>query len=602
MLLRKKSTLPLFLSVLSLYFAPNVNAMAPKRLGHANQEPIKISFLLTNDIHGHIAPKLTYLGAIADQLRQSSDYRNGKAGLFILDSGDQFQGTLLSNYDEGASLFNTFNEIGYDAIVPGNHDYDFGPLGWLYDRVNPDETSADPREVIKNLASMARFPLLSANTYFKDSILAGGHRIRLDDQCKPSNETPVSAPDFQNAKRPEFLKPYQIVKRAGVRVALIGLDNRSTSSSTTKENVSDLCFRDEVTEYLELRRELEGKADLFVILLHQGDTDKSFEGSEITKKINAAIPNGVHLVAAGHTHFVHNANVGGVRVIQDGANGKNYGRVDLYFDPISRTVNTEKTDSAAGISIENQTCDEQKAAFACKQLNLPLHSHPAIDRIVEGATLAIAPLAKKKLAFASAIIRSHRIDESPLANLLTDALRKISKTQVALMNTGGIRAPLQAGDVLYENLFEVLPFQNQAVILTELPWETLRAALLSAIQTCGRYGTLAQSGLRIRFTRDCSGANGEIDLGAKLLHVSTLDGQVLLDSESGKEAQGSLPIRVATLDFIASGGSGFTMFSGARIDGTLGITRELIAESLAESIPELDSKTDGRFLNVHHSK
>jgi len=568
----------------------------------ASGDPIKISFLLTNDIHGHIAPKLTYLGTIAQQLRQSPEYQSGKAGLFILDSGDQFQGTLLSNYDEGASLFNVLNEIGYDAIVPGNHDYDFGPLDWLYDRVSPGDTSNDPREVIKSLASMARFPLLSANTYLKDSIRTEGRAVALDDQCKPAHETPSSPLDFEGALRPAFLKPYTLITRAGVRVALIGLDNRSTSSSTTLENVSDLCFRDEVTEYLELRKKLEGQADVFVILLHNGDTDKSFEGSEITRKINAAIPNGVHLVAAGHTHFVHNANVGGVHVIQDGANGKNYGRVDLYFDPKSRTVKTDQTDSAAGISIDAESCDQTKAPFACKQLSLPLASHSAIDRIIEGASAAIAPLAKKKLATAKATIRSNRIDESPLGNLLTDALRKESKTQVALMNTGGIRAPLQAGDVLYENLFEVLPFQNQAVVLKELPWETLKAALISAIRTCGRYGTLAQSGLRIRFSRDCSTAAGEIDSNAKLIHVSLLDGTVLLDSESGQETAESTKISVTTLDFIASGGSGFSMFAGAKIDATLGITRELIAESMAESVQELSPKTDGRFNNVSESK
>lgn len=573
-------------------------AMAPKRAGHSGSEPVKLSFLLTNDIHGHISPKLTYLGTIADQLRRAPEVRSGKAGVIILDSGDQFQGTLLSNYDEGASLFNTFNEIGYDAIVPGNHDYDFGPLGWLYDRVTLGETSNDPREVIKELASMARFPLLSANTYHRNSILAGGRKIVVDDQCKPSNETPSAPLDFKKARRPEFLKPYEIINRAGVRVALVGLDNRNTPSSTTRENVSDLCFRDEVTEYLELRRDLEGKADVFVVLLHSGDTEKNFEASEITRKINTVIANGVHLVAAGHTHHVHNANVDGVRVIQDGANGKSYGRVDLYFDPITRTVKTNQTDSAAGIQIDEQTCDATKAWFACKQLKLPLASHAAIDRIIEGASLAIAPLAKKKLATAPVTIRSHRIEESALANLLTDSLRRVSGAEIALMNTGGIRAPLQAGEVLYENLFEVLPFQNQAVLLKELPWETLRAALISAVQTCGRYGTLAQSGLRIRYSRDCSGANGEIDLNAKLLSVKTLDGKTLLDTTAGFEIPAATPFRVATLDFIASGGSGFSMFSGARVDSTLGIVRELVAESLAGTIPVLESGIDGRFENL----
>ncbi len=571
-------------------------------LGPQPEEPTKISFLLTNDIHGHLNPKLTYLASISRQLRDRPEYQSGKAGLFILDSGDQFQGTLMSNFDEGHGVFGVLNEIGYDAIIPGNHDYDFGPLGWLYDQVTPGQTSNDPREVITGLAGTANFPMLSANTFLKKTILSHGRPIALDDQCRPLNETLAyetrgEGLDFTNARPPEFLKPYVILSRAGVLVALIGIDNRSTSSTTTKENVSDLCFRDEVSSYLDLRRELEGKADIFVLLMHNGDTDKNLEGSEISRKINAAIPNGVHLVAAGHTHFVHDASVDGVRVIQDGANGLAFGRVDLYYDRITHQVRPDLTRSAAGMKIDPVSCDSAQADFACSQLQLPIASDSSVDSIIHEMNAKVAPLAKQKLAVAVGVIKVSRIEESPLGNALTDALRSATQTQVAVMNTGGIRTSLPSGEITYENLFEVLPFQNQVAVIQHLSWKVMKAALISAIQTCGQYGTLVESGLKIQFQRDCSTAGGTLDPKAKLLHVETVDGELLLDSGQGFEIPADQTLSLATLDFIAAGGSGYSMFAGSSVDSKPGIARELIVNQWLKTPPRLTSEIDHRFQN-----
>ena len=573
------------------------SAMARKH-GRTPGGPVKISFLLTNDLHGHLAPKWTFLASIADRLRALPEYRTGESALYLLDSGDQFQGTLLSNHDEGKSVFRAMNAIGYDAAVPGNHDYDFGPLGWLYDQVTPGLTSDNPREVIEGLARSANFPMLSANTYLKKSILSGGHEVSLDDQCRPSKETPVAPLDFDSADRPAFLKPYVILKKAQVRVALIGLDNRSTPSTTTRENVSDLCFRDEAETYLEIRKQLEGKADVFVILIHNGDTDKSKDASEIARRINAVRADGVHLVAAGHTHQVHNTTVAGVQVIQDGANGKLFGRVDLWFDPRSGKVDASRTESAAGIGIDPDVCDLVNAGFACSQLKFPIPAHPEIDRIVAEGTSAIAPLAKKRLGQADGKIWVDRIQESPLGDALTDALRIAGGTEIAFMNTGGIRTALQKGEVLYENLFEVLPFQNQAVVIRTLSWKVLKGALQAAVQTCGKYGTLVQSGLRIRYSRNCEAAPGDVDPEARLLHVETLSGEVLFDSEQGVEVPEDRNLSATTLDFIASGGSGYSMFSGTRIDSVLGIAREKIAEEWSKNPPRLSPTTDQRFQNL----
>jgi 2',3'-cyclic-nucleotide 2'-phosphodiesterase (5'-nucleotidase family) len=543
--------------------------------------PKKLSFLLTNDLHGSLEP-LARLSTLAKNVRAETDSSGGSSALFILDSGDQFQGTLISNYDEGESLFRAMNAIGYDAAVPGNHDYDFGPLGWLYDKVSPGNTGNNPREVIEKLSGIARFPLLSANTYLKSSIRSGGREIPLDSQCRPANQTPVHELDFGRAERPAFLKPYVILEKSGVRVALIGLDHPATASMTTLENVSDLCFRDVLESYLEIRESLEGQADVFVLMIHQGNAKNSKEASELAEAIEARRAGGVHLVAAGHTHFVHDDLAGGVHVVQDGANGKAYGRVDLYFDPEARTVLPSETRASAGVSISDQTAPD-----------------PEVDEIVARARNQVAPLAGRLLGKLDTQTQGNRISESALGNILSDALKEALGTDLALMNTGGIRAPLPAGEVRYEDLFRVLPFQNQAVSVRKMPWSILKSALQTAIQTCGRYGTLALSGIRVRFTRNCgSGPQArDLDPEARLVRVETVSGKVLYDSATGVEVATGETLSLATLDFLAAGGSGYKMLAGVEVDSTPGIHRELIVEALVKNPALFRTGIDGRFKN-----
>ncbi len=563
---------PALCLVLSLSLCSFASATTPK----------KISFLLTNDLHGSLEP-LVRLSTIARSIRSEADQQSGEAALFILDSGDQFQGTLTSNYDEGDSLFRAMNEIGYDAAVPGNHDYDFGPIGWLYDKVSPGNTGDNPREVIERLSGVARFPLLSANTYLKSSIRADHRTIPLDSQCRPSNQTPAAPLDFIHADRPDFLKPYVIVEKAGIRVAMIGLDHPATASMTTPENVSDLCFRDVLESYLEVRASLEGKADVFVLMIHQGNAKNSREASELAEAIHSRRADGVHLVAAGHTHFVHDDLAGGVHVVQDGANGKAYGRVDLYFDPDTRSVIQDESRATAGISITDQTMPD-----------------PAVDAIVSAARAKVAPLADRKLGKLSAPTQGNRISESALGNILSDALREALGTELALLNTGGIRAPLPAGDIRYEDLFRVLPFQNQAVIVGKMPWSILKSALETAIQTCGRYGTLALSGLKISYARNCgTGPQArDLDPDARLIRVETRSGRVLYDRAGSIEVAAGETFSLATLDFLAAGGSGYKMLSGVEVDSTPGIHRELIVEALIKNPSLLETGLDGRFRNT----
>ena len=363
--------------------------------------------------------------------------------------------------------------------------------------------------------------------------------------------------------------------------------------------MSDLCFRDEVETYLEIRKKLEGLADVFVVLMHNGNSNNANEASEITRKINEAYPDGVHLVAAGHTHFIHDNLIAGTHVMQDGAQAKNFGRVDLFWDPAQKKILSELTQSKAGIPINPTDCNEGKNSFYCDQYSRPIQNHPAIESLIQALHIAISPLADKKIAFAKNKIFIDRISESPLANTLTDALRMATQTDISFMNTGGIRTSLLPGEITYEKFFAVLPFANRVVVLKDLSWKSIKKLLDRTITTCGQFGALMQSGLKIIYSRTCKPGE-DLSKDARLISVSAIDGEILFDEQH--QTPDERTFKVATLDFLASGGEHFDSFQEAKTQETLGIARDIIAEELIKENSVLTQNIDHRFFNQVDSK
>jgi 2',3'-cyclic-nucleotide 2'-phosphodiesterase (5'-nucleotidase family) len=115
-----------------------------------------VSIVATNDLHGHMESLPLLAGYVAN-LRSAREADGG--GVILLDAGDMFQGTLVSNFDEGKSIIRAYNELGYTAVCIGNHDFDYGPVG----RRRGKESDRNPRGALEARAGEARFPFLNAN-------------------------------------------------------------------------------------------------------------------------------------------------------------------------------------------------------------------------------------------------------------------------------------------------------------------------------------------------------------------------------------------------------------------------------------------------------
>src|SRR5262249_4039461 len=142
-----------------------------------------------------------------------------------------------------------------------------------------------------------------------------GNHVQVDQQgCSPIVQAGKTLPqiDWSKAVSPGFLKPYVIKEVGGVRVALIGIDNVYTPTTTTPANVSDLCFEHETDTYLRIREQLDGTADVFILLIHDGNTEQSKLSTLVQTLMSSSRPaHGavVDAVISGHTHFTYNLTV-----------------------------------------------------------------------------------------------------------------------------------------------------------------------------------------------------------------------------------------------------------------------------------------------------
>jgi 5'-nucleotidase/UDP-sugar diphosphatase len=235
-----------------------------------------IRILYVNDFHGFAGPYkplgaeeelggIAYLAGKADQLR-------AERPSLLLAAGDMIQGNNWANLFQGKSSIEVMNAMNFDAMVVGNHEFDFG------------------QAVLRQRVSEASFPVLGANV----------------EGFGP-------------------LKPYTIKEVGGVRVAIIGVVTEDTTVSTHPRNVIGLKFGppdDAVKKYL---GELKGKADIFVVLSHIGyAADRALAESV----------DGIDVIVGGHSHtkLESPTKVGGTIIVQAWEHAKALGVLDLTVE------------------------------------------------------------------------------------------------------------------------------------------------------------------------------------------------------------------------------------------------------------------------------
>jgi 2',3'-cyclic-nucleotide 2'-phosphodiesterase (5'-nucleotidase family) len=197
----------------------------------------------------------------------------------VLDAGDTFHGQTIATLNKGESIAQIMNEIGYDAMVPGNHDFNYG-----YER-------------LAELNGLTNFPILAANVKKEDGST--------------------------------LFDAYFIKEIAGLKVGIFGLATPETTYKTHPDNVKGLTFTDPVEAAKETVEALKDQTDLIILLSHLGMDPSSVDTSiKVAEEVE-----GIDLIIDGHSHTVleQGKKVGDTLIVSTGEYGKNLGAVDLYY-------------------------------------------------------------------------------------------------------------------------------------------------------------------------------------------------------------------------------------------------------------------------------
>jgi len=360
----------------------------------------KIDLLTTNDFHGNLVGG--YESGAAKLAAYIEYYASmNEEGTIILDAGDSFQGTPMSNLLYGAPVVTFFNAAGYTATTVGNHEFDWGI-----------ETVIETME-----ENGAKYQLLTSNVY-KDGVLAS------------------------------WATPYMIKEVDGVKVGIIGMSTPDTAVTAHKDFVGEYTFEDPIEIATALVPELEAKGAELVIVLSHLPAYQDFDTMEITGELVdfANGVSGVDAVIGGHSHNTVNGMVAGIPVVMANKNGRQIGNITLYYD-----------------TVKDEVVISESKAIEVRKGELEIEPMASIQEMVDAYNAELAPVFGEIVGvMASDLIRDYNTT-SAAGNWFADVLREGKGADVAFTNAGGIRIDVMAGDVTMEKVFEIMPFDNTPV-------------------------------------------------------------------------------------------------------------------------------------------
>lgn len=494
-------------------------------VGHASAagERVQITVLSTTDMHGNLMPVDYFtdkpahrgLARVASLIR---DARKGAPDAILIDCGDTIQGSPMAYYFARKNsrptnpMIVAMNALGYDAMVIGNHEYNFG------------------LSVLEKARRESVFPWLSANTYQKHS-----------------NDKTVYV-------------PYVMREVSGVRVAIVGLTTPAIPNWEEPANYAGLEFRDLVPEarkWVAHVRENE-RADVVIAAVHMGlEVDLrtgaaglwNIPGENAAVAVAEQVP-GIDVMLMGHTHReVSGLYVNGVLLAQAGRWADHLARVDLYLDPVETGGWKVIAKSGRSIPVTASTATDPEIA----ELAAPYEAETQA-----WLNKPIGTCARELTAADS------RLRDTAIVDLIHRVQLDAGGADVSFAASFNLNARLPEGAVTVRDIAGLYVYENSLVVV-EVTGAQIKAGLEHAAGYFLPYaeGKTAQDLVDQRqpgYNFDMvEGVDYTIDLtrppGDRILGL-TYQGQPLAPDRK---------LKLALNNYRMNGGGGYTMFKGAPV-------------------------------------
>lgn len=370
---------------------------------------------------------------------------------------------------------------------------------------------------LERLAKQLKFPLLDANVVRR-----------------------------QNGKH--VFKPYKIFKVNGIKVGVFGLSTPETAYKTNPANVTTIEFQNPVDVSKEMIKLLRPKCDVLIALMHMG-VDAS---SEFTSERIARETDGIDLIVDGHSHTAlpEGIRIKDTLIVQAGYYEHFLGKATLEVENhkiVSKRAELLDTDEIRAIC---PTPDKQI-----------LDTLKVVNEKAEQLLNEVVAHSDRELSSERLLVRRN---ESELGNLAADAFRWAAKSDIAIINGGGLRANLPAGDVKKRDIMAIFPFGN-TLRVAEIKGATIREMLEHSVEyyPASFGGFLDVSGLTFSYDPSKPGKHRVQDIFV-----------------GGQPLDADKIYTIALADFQTSGGDDYTMLKDLKIVGELGTFDEILADYL----------------------
>ena len=391
--------------------------------------------LYTNDVHCGIDDAIGYAGLAA----YKKAYEKAGYDVLLADCGDAIQGAAVGTISKGEYIVDIMNEVGYSVATIGNHEFDYG----------------------------------------MDQFMALKDKAQYDYVCC----------NFTDLEGNAVLTPYVIKELGGWKIAFVGVDTPETFTKSTPTYFQDgegnyiYSFNggnggqdlfDIVQKYVD--QAIGEGAEIVVALSHLGTEfiadDKAWTSSDLI-----ANTTGIDAVLDAHSH----STIAGELVLNKDGEEVLLSSTGTKLEALGSLTITEDADGALVLETELHTeklfqdddmttyVEGIKAQYA-ETLNQVV-AHSDVDLIINDPTAVDAE---------GKPIRIIRTQETNLGDLCADAYRYISGAQIGLVNGGGIRKQIPAGDITYEQIIAVHPFGNMLTVVEATGQQVLDALEMSA--------------------------------------------------------------------------------------------------------------------------
>ena len=488
----------------------------------------EIVILHTNDIESVYEPiqavwrsDMELIGGISHLATLINDVRAKEDISFLVDAGDIYTGAL-SKKSKGKLPFDLYNAMGYDVLTIGNHEFEYG---W---------------ESLIDTIPRANFPVLNANIVYENS----GKLIA---------------------------KPYTLLQRSGVIIGVIGVMGIDAFYNTMAPfHRTGLAIKDPTETVQYWADQIRDSVDMIVVLTHQNRTAPMQTNKESDPSVHRGFDEdyemagklkGVDVIFGGHSDNglpkpVIHPDTGTVI-------GLTFGQ-GMHLGFTKFKVNTEKHEVSYldGYLIP---VDSNKLPANQETSNLISQYRKVYPELAE----IIATIKEPSMRLYN--------KESTIGNLLTDITRRAAGSDISFLNSGAIRADLNAGNVTLEQLLNVYPFPDNLTVI-ELSGKQIKELIEYSLTL--PYGIGQISGLKIEY--DSNRPNMQ-----KIIKID-INGGRLIDKQK---------YTVSTSGYLAKGGDGYSIFTrGKLINEDLGYPEALYLGF--KSLENIELPSTGRQIDI----